>query len=345
MRIPTLFSLLITVEYTFADLLCNGYTQLCNRSYGNVTFIGAHDSAFYSTLDVVLGADQDYDVTRQLDDGIRLLQSQGHASPISDVPVAGNIELCHTNCIIYDGGTLVAYLQKVKTWLDQNPNEVLTILFTNPDAINVTIWGADFVSSGIAEMAFVPNFTSTPPELNSWPTLGSMISSGKRVVIFMDYYANQTEVDFILDEFTYMWETPFDQTNSSFPCTVNRPPSLEGQIPKGRLSVINHFFDITLPDDILVPDRAALDVTNGISGAGSLGEQAIQCAQIYGAYPNFFLVDFYDVPNGSVFEVAATLNGVPYSVRSAATSEAVLHLLLLIQLTFCTLILGGVIPF
>lgn len=53
----------------------------------------------------------------------------------------------------------------------------------------------------------------------------------------------------------------------------------------------------------------------------------------------------YDVPNGSVFEVAATLNGVPYSVRSAATSEAVLRLLLLIQLTFCTLILGGVIPF
>ena len=191
----------------------------------------------------------------------------------------------------YDGGTLVAYLQRVKTWLDQNPNEVLTILFTNPDGINVMIWGADFVSSGIAGMAFVPNFTSTPPDLNSWPTLESMISSGKRVVIFMDYYANQTEVDYILDEFTYMWETPFDQTNSSFPCTVNRPPSLEGQIPKGRMSVINHFFDIALPDDILVPDRAALDVTNGISGPGSLGEQAIECAQMYGAYPNFFLVD------------------------------------------------------
>jgi len=168
---------------------------------------------------------------------------------------------------------------------------VLTILFTNPDAVNVTIWGADFVTAGIAEMAFVPNFTGTPPDLNSWPTLGSMISSGKRVVIFMDYYANQNEVDFILDEFTYMWETPFDQTNASFPCTVNRPPSLIGQIPTGRLSVINHFLDVELPDDILVPDRAALDVTNGVSGPGSLGEQAIQCAQLYGTYPNFFLVD------------------------------------------------------
>ena len=28
--------------------VCNGRSELCNRSYGNVTFIGAHDSAFHS---------------------------------------------------------------------------------------------------------------------------------------------------------------------------------------------------------------------------------------------------------------------------------------------------------
>ena len=93
--------------------------------------MGAHDSAFYSTLSIVIAADQHFDVTRQLNDGIRLLQSQGHHPLIS---TDGGIELCHTSCELcslcvkllmgrYDGGSLVSYLQKVKTWLDANPNE------------------------------------------------------------------------------------------------------------------------------------------------------------------------------------------------------------------------------
>ena len=36
---------------------------------------------------------------------------------------------------------------------------------------------------------------------NEWPTLGDMIDSGKRVVAFLDYGANTTQVDFILPEF------------------------------------------------------------------------------------------------------------------------------------------------
>jgi hypothetical protein len=59
----------------------------------NVTFIGAHDSAFSATDVFILSADQHYNVTKQLDDGIRLLQSQGHN-------FSGTIELCHTNCIL-----------------------------------------------------------------------------------------------------------------------------------------------------------------------------------------------------------------------------------------------------
>jgi hypothetical protein len=168
---------------------------------------------------------------------------------------------------------------------------VLTILFTNPDGINITIWGDTFIVAGIADLAFIPSFNTTPGDTLAWPTLGSMISSGKRVVIFLDTGANTTEVDFILDEFTFMWETPFDQTNKSFPCIVDRPPALRGHTPKGRLSVINHFLDIQVVDDILIPDRPELDETNGVSGPGSLGLQANQCAQIWGSYPNFILAD------------------------------------------------------
>ena len=85
-----------------------------------------------------MATNQHVDVTQQLNDGIRMLQSQGH-HPVNGTTVQGNIELCHTNCDMYesyrssslinsfDGGTLLSYLQKVKTWLDQNPDEGLDL--------------------------------------------------------------------------------------------------------------------------------------------------------------------------------------------------------------------------
>ena len=47
---------------------------------------------------------------------------------------------------------------------------------------------------------------------NEWPTLGEMINSGKRVVMFLDYGANTTQVDFILPEFD-MVRHPVTLTN------------------------------------------------------------------------------------------------------------------------------------
>ena len=95
-----------SVGCVLATQVCNGYAEFCGRSYGvlthmegadinvkNVTFIGAHDSAFYSTSPEALSADQHFNVTKQLDDGIRLLQSQGHN-------LSGSIELCHTSCLL-----------------------------------------------------------------------------------------------------------------------------------------------------------------------------------------------------------------------------------------------------
>ena len=45
-----------------------------------------------------MSADQHNDVTQQLNDGIRLLQSQGHKAVLS---TTDNIELCHTSCALF----------------------------------------------------------------------------------------------------------------------------------------------------------------------------------------------------------------------------------------------------
>jgi hypothetical protein len=152
--------------------------------------------------------------------------------------------------------------------------------------------------------------------LEDWPTLETMILTGKRVVLFMDYNANQTAVPWILDEFSQLWETPFDQTDRTFPCTTQRPPNLSPAEAKDRMYMTNHNLNYEidlLGNAILVPYIPLLPVTNNVTGNGSLGAGVEECIGDWGFPPKFLDVDFYDVGNGSVFEVAAKANGVVYN--------------------------------
>ena len=113
------------------------------------------------------------------------------------------------------------YLKKAKTFLDANTNTVLILIFTNPDEISVKDkWKLAFDNTGtpalthspfhkqhthytndlgITPLAFVPK--SLPVKQSGWPTLGEMIDSGKRVIVFLDSGADTVAVDFILPEF------------------------------------------------------------------------------------------------------------------------------------------------
>jgi len=276
--------------------VCNGQAEFCSRNYGNITFVGAHDSYAIGPTSQ-LGANQDQNVTQQLNDGVRMLQMQALLQN-------NEIFLCHTSCSLFNGGSLQDYLTIVKKWLDANPNEVLTLLIVNINNLPPTQYDTVFKAVGLDTISFVPS--ATPITASGWPTLGSMINSGKRLVTFMDNGATSA-VPYILDEFTNMWETAFDVTNPAFDCNVNRT---QGDAAT-QLSTINHFLDTTILNQ-LVPDIQQLNVTNAASGTGSLGAQAGVCVAQNGRAPNFLLVDFYEFGGGSVFQVAATLNGVTY---------------------------------
>lgn len=292
-----------------AQSTCNGYSELCSKLYSNVSYIGAHDS--YSVQAGSLAANQNYDVTTQLNNGIRMVQNQVHNK-------SGTLELCHTSCVLLDAGTAESYLAKVKTWLDANPDEVLTLLWVNSDSMPVADYAQAYVSAGLDSYSYVPS--STPVAYASWPTLQELISSGKRLVSFMDFGADYSVCTYILDHFTHFWETPYDETDPSFPCTVNR-----GQ-ESTKMYMINHFLNQNLTffgSSIPVPATSQLNVTNAISGSGSLGLNAQTCAAQYGLYPTFLLVDFYDVGNGSVFQVEANLNAVPYMAVAVGNGTSV----------------------
>ncbi|KAF8140459.1 PLC-like phosphodiesterase [Boletus edulis] len=275
---------------------CNGSPDLCNRSFGNVTFVGAHDS--YAVGVNSLATNQDYNITQQMNDGIRMLQMQTHN-------LSGVIQLCHTSCSLYNGGPLSTYLATVKSWLNVNPNEVLSLLIVNSDDFPPTAYDAVFKGAGLDTMSYTPPSASMPA--SQWPTLGSLIDSGKRLITFMDASADFNTVPYIIDEFINIWETPFDVT-TTFDCSVNRTQGDSST----QMYLINHFLDSFVLGQP-VPDVSQANQTNAASGQNSLGQQLSLCVSENGRSPNFMLVDFYEYGGGSVFEVAASANGVSYS--------------------------------
>lgn len=275
--------------------VCNGHAELCERSFGAVTFVGAHDS--YAIGKDNLAVNQDQNITVQLDDGIRMLQMQAHNQN-------GDIRLCHTSCTLYDGGTLGDYLRQVRDWLDKNPNEVLSLLIVNIDGVPVSQYDQVFKTVGLDVVSFAP--PTSPLTAASWPTLGSMIDSGKRLVTFMDHGADGS-VPYIIDEFSNVWETEFNVIDPAFNCNINRTnPNVD---PAGQLYLINHFLDKLVLGQP-VPFVEKLETTNGASGPGSLGEHVDTCTSQHSKPPNFLLVDFYEFGGGSVFDVAARVNNV-----------------------------------
>jgi hypothetical protein len=284
---------------------CNNYPEFCSRQYGNITEVAAHNSPFVKSGNAA--ANQALGVTTQLNDGIRLLQGQMHF--VNSTP-----HFCHTSCDILDSGPITEYLGTVYDWVNTHPYDVVTILLENGDYKPVTDYVPFLEQTGLVQYAYLP--PKIPMAITDWPTLGSMILTGKRVIFFMDYEANQTAVPYVLDEFSQMWETPFDPTNRSFPCTTQRPPNLSPQDAGQRLYMTNHNlnYDISLlGTSLLVPNIPLLNVTNNVTGFGSLGLNAQQCNVTWNYPPKFLNVDYYNVGNGSVFEVAAKYNNVTYN--------------------------------
>ena len=276
-----------------AQTLCNGHAELCARKYSNITTIGAHDSAFVGELPQ---DNQGLSVTAQLDAGIRFLQVQSHKN------IFGTLELCHTSCFERDAGSVESYLSTVKSWLDANPNEVVTLLIVNGDNVPVSKFDDAYTSSDLKSLAYAP--PTSPLAIDAWPTLQDLITANTRLVAFLDAGADPS-VPYILDEFSYFFETPYDTLDPAFPeCELDRPAGAKAD---GRMYIVNHFLDVEL-DGFDMPDRAALDQTNAAEGVGSIGAQADLCSGLYGSAPVGVLVDFFD--QGDVFRAQDRLNGL-----------------------------------
>lgn len=305
------FAIPQTTSTASSSTACNNSPSLCSKSYANVTYLGAHDSAFVSnssnSYDV--SGNQYFNSTVQLNAGVRLLQAQIQRENDSDS--SSPLHLCHTECSLYDAGTVESWLTEVKTWMDSNPNEVVTILLVNGPNAEASEIGESFTNSGITKYSYTPS-SSTP---SSWPTLQSMISANTRLVTFIASLSSNTGATYLLNEFDYVWENNYQVTDASnFTCTPDRPSAVAGSLSSakssGRMFLMNHFLDQDQLFGIQTPNFDAANSTNSadVSTVGSLGNSAQSCAASYGANPNYLLVDWFNV--GPAIQTADSLNGV-----------------------------------
>ncbi|KAJ4294399.1 hypothetical protein N0V90_008089 [Kalmusia sp. IMI 367209] len=306
---------------------CNNYPEFCDRKYSNITEVCAHNSPFVRPRNVA--SNQELSVIQQLNDGIRMLQGQVHY-------VNGTLYYCHTSCDLLNAGTVEDYLRTVTQWVAAHPFDVITIIFGNYNyqdedddgnrIVTATNFAEPIEASGLLQYIYHP--PKTAMTLDDWPTLGELIISGKRVITFIDYGPNTTEVPYLLWEFYNMWETPFSPTSENFTCEIQRPDGLSENKSYEMMYMANHNLNVQVSiagADLLIPNTADLNETNGVNGSGSLGEMADKCAGIWDRPPNFLLVDYYNrgsPMSGSVFEVAARANNVTYSRECCGKNSA-----------------------
>lgn len=291
---------------------CNNHPSLCNKKYDEIYWLGAHDSPFirHPENGYSVAGNQYFNVHTQLEAGVRLLQGQIHNE-------GGLPRLCHSECKMMDGGKLEDYLVEVKDWLDKHPSDVVTMLWVNADNMPARDLEKYFVDTGMKDLAYIP--PRHPIKPGEWPTLKEMIDSGKRLVLFLSGGTDQAAIPWMLDQFSYIFETPFENFDpAKFTCAGDRPGSVKGpekikEAAETRIGFQNRFlYDQLLEEfglEIYTPDpkRAPRINSGDQSIPGNLKDGIEKCATEWGRRGGYLLVDFFN--EGNPIAVVDAANG------------------------------------
>jgi len=290
-------------------VVCEGSAALCDRPYDEVSYAASHN-AMADSEDRFLGAGQDPSIVHQLDLGVRGLLIDVHhwTTPEEVQRVLDGLDpseraalepltrgalstrpglwLCHDMCQLgaLDFG---AQLRAIGDWMNRNPTEVVTLIIQDEvPASEIT---------GAVETAGLGKMVLTPPDdpNGRWPTLGQMISSGHRLVMFTE--SQDTPGGFLRSFYRYASDTPFDARTAAdlTGCALKRGSA------DARLLLVNHWLTSAAPSR-----RAAL----ADNASATVLARARTCETVRHRRPNFIAVDFVNI--GDLTHAIDVLNGV-----------------------------------
>lgn len=277
MKFATLLAVLICFA-TKINAQCNGFDFLCDRSYKDVSYLTTHN-AFCAEDQNFFGPNQSFGLAQQLEDGVRAM--------MLDVYIHnGEVTLYHAESFL---GTkpLAEDLQIIKNFLDDNSNEVVTLIFES--------YVSDSSLNAVMEDVGLVPYCYTYDAAAGWPTLQEMIDVNQRLVVMSD----NVDPGVAPAWYHYMWdiavETDFaNKDTADFSCDFNR-----GE-PENDLFILNHF---NTSEQGGLGDTAKTEIANANP---YFINRANECWDETGKLPNFVTVDFYE--RGSCIEVVNELN-------------------------------------
>ena len=260
-----------------------------DRLYSQTAFVGTHN-AYSSVKDGYFYAQQTFDVQRQLEGGVRVINLDIHLKD-------NDVVLCHETCNgapLANYGTSMKYLvdtlKVVKQFLDKNPNEIVTIVFESYVKNNALV-EQKFIDAGLKNMIFTPSGAG----ISQMPTLRQMIQTNKRLVVLTQ--ESQDAGSLIKSEWNYFVENMygFDFSLNNYAVTSRNSP-LDSP---DRGFLLNHFGTVT--SSLSAVRNNAVDVL----GKRVFGEAKTATK---GRLPNVLLVDFYQLPFCEAFKTVKDIN-------------------------------------
>jgi len=272
----------------FVKAQSNAGGELSAKAYNQIAFLTTHN-AFNNAEESFSYPNQDYSITRQLVDGVRAL--------MLDVYEVGAERYEYHSFQALGKKRFVDDLTQIKAFLDNNPNEVVTIIlecYTSADKID-----ADIRIAGLYDYLFIKNNDK------NWPLLSEMIASGKRLVVFSD----KNDASSTQGWYHYVWkyavETSFEITDKNdFSYTFNRGNA------GNPLFILNHF---VVTKTLGVGNRSAAKEANEYN---FLSERIKGSETKVNKYPNFVVVDFYNLGDG--IKAICDFNGIIYNALPKA---------------------------
>jgi hypothetical protein len=208
-------------------------------------------------------------------------------------PGKPGIFLCHGFCEL-GSITLASALEDLRTFLVNNPNEVVVVI-NQDEGVTPTDIERAFTQTGLLDLVY-------RGPLGPFPTLRQMIDSNQRLVVMAENDAGDVPWYHLAYQHA-LQETPFrfrnagqltDRAKLDASCRPNRGPST------APLFLLNHWVD-TSPTPR--PSLAAI-----VNAEPALLDRARTCERIRHHLPNLVAVDFYR--RGDVTGVVNALNGV-----------------------------------
>jgi hypothetical protein len=263
---------------------CNGHPSLCDKKYNEVAYLTTHN-AYSSAEDGFSLPNHNYNIATQLNDGVR-------AFMIDVYDLLGTTTVYHGSAVL-GSEPLQTYLDDIKSFMDNNPNEIITLILECYVTANDI--QDELQQSGLGNYIYTHN-------TNEWPTLQTMIDNDTRFVLFSDEDDANSSQGWYHYMWNYMVETHYSASDTSdFSCDFNRGDAAND------LFIFNHF------------------LTHSVTGTGVESKSMIcnsnpyfinrvrSCEQEKNKFPNFLTVDFYEL--GNCFDVVDELNGVMSSTQ------------------------------